>query len=259
MSETKRISKIFLISNQKIMSVLYITNIPTDLDVSKIKPGRYYFDTGDDRELRIRLINRLCELSKSPAYAVRTYKPDDDIFNRRYLTLSYDSSVNDMRDSYMHNPWEFYAYHNAIFDYEFPTTVDKDFNIIESKKRSKEERHAWNLQIRCYNTALDINCKEWPKKCEIKYCPGYHVKVSKDDPHRYQKFHEKFYITSCCDKIVHRSCQDRKWKYLSDLSCKACLSRRESFGSYVTDEVALALDGFRVYKPINYENEDITE
>lgn len=209
-------------------NTLHITDIPSNLNIEKIKNGDFIFD--------------LCSI------------PDYDARRKIYIAIRNKSGCETPQDIQCCIP-KYVAsrpsgrvvefVHDDVFDYDYQSTVDENFNITTLEERNWKDTKVWNQYQKIYlKRTVFIN--EYLAVLKYKHCDVYLCPNSKDpavrkkwsvhnevidpsDPHFFQKISKHYRISACCGAISHKICQDREWKQFSPTRCKACKTERLTF------------------------------
>lgn len=198
---------------------IFIQNIPTDLDLSKIIESSVsigmHFDLGNDPVFANKLFCAIVNATRGPMDAIR----DDYTTDCAYLEIT---KRPERGEFYMHSRYLIIPYNDStFFDSVFPTLVDKEFNIVSTAKRNPKEQKEWDETVRFFRLQ---DCVDSSAAVKTGNCGGYccdrYTKISVNDPSKYTKLSKSCRIITCCGRIMHKDCITYATKY--NKPCARC-------------------------------------
>ena len=198
---------------------IFIQNIPKDLDLSKISESTIsfgmHFDLGNDPVFINKFYCAIENALRGPMDKIR----DDYTTDCPYLKIV---KRPERGEFYMHSSYDIVPYNDpTFFDSDFPTIIDKDFNIVSTAKRNPKEQKEWDETIRFFRLQ---DCVDSSSAAKTGNCGGYfcdkYTKISADDPSKYAKLNKSFNLFTCCGRLMHKACTTYATKY--NKPCARC-------------------------------------
>lgn len=219
--------RIIILTLTKIEMSVFIQNIPTDLDLTKITESSLrsgmHIDLGNDPVFANKLYCAIENAARGPMDTVR----DDYTTDCPYLEIINRPARGEF---YMHSRYLIIPYNDpTFFDSDFPTLVDKDFNIVSTMKRNPKEQKDWDETVRFFRLQDRVDSSAAAKSGN---CGGYfcnrQVKIAVNDPSKYTKLSKSFHITTCCGRLMHKDCITAAMKYNNRcIHCRGCIAVKE--------------------------------
>ena len=191
---------------------IFIQNIPTDLDLSKITESSVrfgmHFDLGNDPVFANKLYCAIVNATRGPMDKIR----DDYTTNCPYIGIS---KRPERGEFYMHSSYDIVSYNDSTyFDSDFPTLIDKDFKIISTMKRNPNQQKEWDETVRFFRLQDSVDRSAVVKTGNCGgYCCARYTKISAVDPAKYAKLSKSCRILTCCSRIMHKDCATFATKY----------------------------------------------